>query len=223
MLNCVNNRKRRLKKKWWNDDLTVKWNHVCQAENQYLHCTTVNNNTYLRQFYAKKRKEIDELVQKSRRQYWHSCQEELVNLNKNYPRQFWRKIGKFGFGNERQSIIPNEMLQNDGSVTNNMDDVLQKWKNSFHENTLLDAKSIGTDSVADLDKSEDNPHIGQRLVYDKMKGNEPFGMCQAGMSQTAVANQFYSTRMTIYRLVVRLRNTGTPSDRQCFGRHRVRR
>ncbi|CAG2186873.1 unnamed protein product [Mytilus edulis] len=132
IMNSVNNKKRRFKKRWWTDELTVKWNQVCLAEKQYLHCTKVNSNTYLRQIYVSKRKEFDKLAQQSKRQYWHICQEELVNLNKNDPRQFWRKIGNIGIGNDRQSKIPNEVLRSDGSVTNNMDDVLQKWKDSFH-------------------------------------------------------------------------------------------
>ncbi|CAG2203532.1 unnamed protein product [Mytilus edulis] len=132
IMNSVNNKKRRFKKRWWTDELTVKWNQVCLAEKQYLHCTKVNSNTHLRQMYVNKRKEFDKLVQQSKRQYWHSCQEELVNLNKSDPRQFWRKIGNIGIGNDRQSKIPNEVLRSDGSVTNNIDDVLQKWKDSFH-------------------------------------------------------------------------------------------
>ena len=132
IMNSVNNKKRRFKKRWWTDELTVKWNQVCLAEKQYLHCTKVNSNAYLRQIYVSKRKEFDKLAQQSKRQYWHSCQEELVNLNKSDPRQFWRKIGNIGIGNDRQSKIPNEVLRSDGSVTNNMDDVLQKWKDSFH-------------------------------------------------------------------------------------------
>ncbi|CAG2189383.1 unnamed protein product [Mytilus edulis] len=112
IMNSVNNKRRRFKKRWWTDELTVKWNQVCLAEKQYLHCTKVNSNTHLRQIYVSKRKEFDKLAQQSKRQYWYSCQEKLVNLNKNDPRQFWRKIGNIGIGNDRQSKIPNEMLRN---------------------------------------------------------------------------------------------------------------
>jgi transposase len=35
------------------------------------------------------------------------------------------------------------------------------------------------------------------------------GMFQAGMTQTEIANHFNCSRMTIYRLLVRVRATGT--------------
>ena len=46
------------------------------------------------------------------------------------------------------------------------------------------------------------------------------GMFQAGMRQTEIANHFICSRMTIYRLLVRIRATGTTSDRRRSGRPR---
>ena len=45
-------------------------------------------------------------------------------------------------------------------------------------------------------------------------------MFQAGMTQTEIANHFNCSRMTIYRLLVRVRATGTTSDRRRSGRPR---
>ena len=47
------------------------------------------------------------------------------------------------------------------------------------------------------------------------------GMLLAGMAQTQIANHFNVSRMTIYRLMIRLRDTGNTSDRQRSGRPRV--
>ena len=44
-------------------------------------------------------------------------------------------------------------------------------------------------------------------------------MFQAGLTQTEIANHFNCSRMTIYRLLVRVRETGT-SDRRRSGRPR---
>ena len=44
------------------------------------------------------------------------------------------------------------------------------------------------------------------------------GMFQAGMTQIEIANHFNCSRMTIYRLLVRVRATGTTSDRPRSGR-----
>jgi DNA-binding CsgD family transcriptional regulator len=46
------------------------------------------------------------------------------------------------------------------------------------------------------------------------------GMFIAGMTQTKIANHFNCSRMTIYRLLVRVRATGTTSDRRRSGRPR---
>ena len=46
------------------------------------------------------------------------------------------------------------------------------------------------------------------------------GIFQAGMTQTEIANHFNCSRMTIYRLLVRVRATGTTSDRRRSGRPR---
>ena len=45
-------------------------------------------------------------------------------------------------------------------------------------------------------------------------------MFHAGMTQTEIANRFNCSRLTIYRLLVRVRATGTTSDRQRSGRPR---
>ena len=57
-----------------------------------------------------------------------------------------------------------------------------------------------------------------RLRQDERE--RAIGMLRAGMSQTAVANHFNASRMTMYRLMVRLRNTDTTSDRPRSGRPR---
>jgi transposase len=45
-------------------------------------------------------------------------------------------------------------------------------------------------------------------------------MFQAGMTQTEIANHFICARMTIYRLFVHVRATGTTSDCRRSGRPR---
>ena len=47
------------------------------------------------------------------------------------------------------------------------------------------------------------------------------GMLRAGMAQTQIANHFNVSKMTIYRLMIPLRNTGNTSDRPRSGRPRV--
>ncbi|CAC5398041.1 unnamed protein product [Mytilus coruscus] len=143
VLNGTNNKRRRFKKPWWNNKLTEKWNNVCEAEKNFLNSPHTCNTTKkeMRRIFIEKRKNFDKSVQQSKRQYWHRGQEELAKLSDIDSKQFWQKIGKIGIGNERQSNIPNEVVQDDGSITDNLDIVLDKWKNCFHnlpnQNVLL--------------------------------------------------------------------------------------
>ena len=70
-------------------------------------------------------------------------QEELVNSQGN-PKEFWRKIGQIGVWNERRNTIPMEVKINDGSVCNDKNVVLDKWKNYF-SNMLNKNYSNNTD------------------------------------------------------------------------------
>ncbi|CAC5406641.1 unnamed protein product [Mytilus coruscus] len=133
VLNSTNNRKRRIKKPWWNDNLTNKWNNVCMAENDYVTCKQGTLKQQLRKHFVDKRKDFDRLTQKYKRQYWYRCLEELVNFNDNDPKQFWRRIGQTGIGNESQICIPNEVTLDDGTISNNLETILSKWKKQFSQ------------------------------------------------------------------------------------------
>jgi transposase len=47
------------------------------------------------------------------------------------------------------------------------------------------------------------------------------GMVQTGMTHQAIADHFNVSRITISRLMIRLRQTGRMNDRPCSGRLRV--
>ncbi|CAG2213498.1 unnamed protein product [Mytilus edulis] len=57
-------------------------------------------------------------------------QEELSNSCGN-PKEFWRKIGKIGVGSERQNYIPMEVKLDNGHISSDKDEVLNKWKCDF--------------------------------------------------------------------------------------------
>ena len=80
--------------------------------------------------YVAKRKSFDKAVQKAKRQFWYSLQDELLNSCEN-PKEFWRKIGKIGVGSDRRNIIPMEVKLDDGSIVCDKKIVLDKWKNEF--------------------------------------------------------------------------------------------
>ncbi|VDI31988.1 Hypothetical predicted protein [Mytilus galloprovincialis] len=85
---------------------------------------------YVLMVFVNKRKLFDKAVQKAKRQYWYSMQEELSNSCGN-PKEFWRKIGKIGVGSERQNYIPMEVKLDNGQISSDKDEVLNKWKCDF--------------------------------------------------------------------------------------------
>lgn len=107
----VSNKRRRCKKPWWNEELTILWNEVCELEKLWLKCSIRNQKKECRRAYVNKRKIFDKVVQKSKRKYWYVLQDELRNSCEN-PMEFWRKIGKIGVGNERQNNIPMDFHTN---------------------------------------------------------------------------------------------------------------
>ncbi|VDI27419.1 Hypothetical predicted protein [Mytilus galloprovincialis] len=144
LYNSNNNKPRRCQKPWWTDNLGTLWNDVCKAEKVWTKCKG-NTSKNLRHFYVEKRKLFDKSVQKAKRQYWFSSQEELMNTASN-PKEFWRKIGKIGVGNERQNNIPMEVKLSDGSLCNNQNVVIDTWKNSFCDMLNQNHSSISLNS-----------------------------------------------------------------------------
>ncbi|VDI66508.1 Hypothetical predicted protein [Mytilus galloprovincialis] len=127
-----------MKKPWWNDNLTVLWNEVCAAERIWRKNPSRNERKSARHVFVKTRKTFDKNCQQAKRQYWYRSQEELCAVQNGNPREFWKKIGRIGVGNERQKNIPMEVLHDDDSMCTDTDVVLNKWKISF--DNLLNCK-----------------------------------------------------------------------------------
>jgi hypothetical protein len=156
--------------RWWNDDLTSLWNEVCSAEKIWLKCQNSHRKKELRHIYVQKRKIFDRNVKKAKRQNWHSMQEELVN-SQGTPKEFWRKIGKIGVGSERRNTISMEVKIKNGSICNDKNLVLDKWKNDF-SNMLNKNYSNNTDINSNSEIIHDeylDSEITTKEVYNVLK------------------------------------------------------
>ena len=161
--NGTNNKRRRMKKPWWNDDLTVLWNDVCKAEREWQKCTTRCKKD-LRHVFAEKRKNFDRYSQRAKRQYWYSSQEQLLDVQHGDPREFWKRIGKIGVGSERQKSIPMEVMADDGTVIKDTDTVLNKWKNCF--SNLLNSNQSHIDINVNSVISDD--FLDNEILYEEV-------------------------------------------------------
>ena len=120
------------KKPWWNDLLTSMWNEVCREEKNMIKSNGVARKHSMQAF-KHKRKIFDKEVQRSKRKYVKEKQIEIEQLARSDQQEFWKKIGKGGIGQERQKLIPLEVILEDGSISKSPDVVMNKWKTSFSD------------------------------------------------------------------------------------------
>ena len=125
------NRKRKTKKPWWTTHLADLWNNQCDAEKSMLKSKSRTERKVLRKRFIEKRKIFNREVQRSKRAYILQRQTEIDNLEATNPNLFWKEIGKIGIGQERRKFIPMEVTRDDGSISSDTGEVLNKWKTSF--------------------------------------------------------------------------------------------
>ena len=129
--NASSNKRRKIGKPWWNENLTCLWNEVCNAEKLFLNCNNVCERKRLRVEFVKCRKLFNRNVQKHKRLFWFNLQNDLLDNVKNNSGNFWKSIGKIGVAFQKKHIIPIEILNDDGNIVTDKESVLNKWKNSF--------------------------------------------------------------------------------------------
>ena len=69
-------------------------------------------------------------IRLSKRCYKHE-DKELLETQHQYQREFWRKIGRTGAGQNKQNDIPLNVKLEDGSVKDDIPTVLNRWKSDF--------------------------------------------------------------------------------------------
>ncbi|CAG2218028.1 unnamed protein product [Mytilus edulis] len=126
------NKKYRNKKPWWNESLSKLWYEMCNAEKAWNKCNNMQQKQ-LKAIYVQKRKHFDSEVQKSKRKYWYDMQEQLLSESSKNQHMFWKKIGKIGIAESRKHVIPMEVIDDDGIVSSELTDVLDKWKSEYSE------------------------------------------------------------------------------------------
>jgi len=127
----LSNKRRRVGKPWWSDELSLMWNAVCESENAWLRSKSPNEKSTLKTSYIQCRKQFDKSVQRAKRAHWAQLQDELVSSLNNDTRLFWRDIGKLGVAQSKVKTIPLEVVCEDGSVSTDEKMVLNKWKSEF--------------------------------------------------------------------------------------------
>ena len=126
-----NFRKLRHNKPWWNADLSTRWENMCTAEKKWLKCSTKADKVVFKAEYIISRKSFDREVQKCKRRYWFSIQNDLLNECDVNPNEFWKSIGKIGVCHSGKKNIPEEVVLENGEISTDISEVLTKWRNDF--------------------------------------------------------------------------------------------
>lgn len=161
----VSNKKRRFKKQWWTDELSREWNNLCLAEKKWRN-ETGRRKSELKSIYVVVRKHFDQLVQRTKRQFWFKMQADIDSMEKGSSQDFWKTIGKIGVGNERRKNIPFETEIN-GRITRDRESVLTKWKDSFRD--LLNPVNIVSEDTQTDEDAQINYSFNADISYEEVR------------------------------------------------------
>jgi len=125
------NKGRRIGKPWWSDDLSDLENATCEAERKWLASNSTSEKRVLKSDYVFKHKRFGRAVQRSKRKYWYNLQVKLSDEAESNSSDFWKSIGKIGVGHTKKQSIPMEVNGENGSILNDTNVVLDKWKTCF--------------------------------------------------------------------------------------------
>ena len=85
------NKKRRVKKPWWNEGLSALWNEMCMNERQWLREKNNLQKQRLKSVFISKRKEFDKAVRKAKRKFKKTNDDDLIEFQTKDQREFWKK------------------------------------------------------------------------------------------------------------------------------------
>ncbi len=125
-------------KPWWNENLSNLWKELSDSEQEFKSYTGVRQikRRLLERFQIAQQR-FDKEYNKAKRNFQKQQQSEISTLNTSDPRKFWQKVKSLG-PNLQKKDIPMEVVLDDGTVSHNLSDVLQKWKSDYE--TLFDDK-----------------------------------------------------------------------------------
>jgi len=101
---------------------------MCKAEREWLNCSLRHDKIKLKSIFVRLRKTCDREVQKAKRLYWYTIQNNLLNDCESDLSTFWKSIGKLGVNQYKRKRIPMEIILNSGAISTTIRDVLEKWK-----------------------------------------------------------------------------------------------
>ena len=120
----------KIRKPYWNDDLAAAWKLMQESEKQFNKCHgTRRDKLRAKAKFNECTYNFDKLLKNYKRLYDRGYLIKIEKLNTGNPVEFWNHISQLG--PRSKNSIPMETLLDDGSVTRNKSEVINKWVNDF--------------------------------------------------------------------------------------------
>ncbi len=143
------NKRYKVKKPYWNDELKSLWVDMCTKEKAYLNYRGVN---HIRQNLRKKFTDASSMFNKSlrraERQYNKQLQDEIETVCTDNPRQFWEYIKKLG--PKTNNKIIEEVYDENGEIVRDLEAVLLKWKTEYENLYKSDSSTFDENFYEDI-------------------------------------------------------------------------
>ena len=121
-------RLKRCTKPFWNENLSLLWNVLCEKEKQFLQSKDSRRKFKQKEFYSAQ-KNFDKVYRKAEHNYKKNKIAEIEHYSSSDPNKFWENIKKLG--PYKKKDIPMEVYDVDGNVVSDLSKVLHKWKEEF--------------------------------------------------------------------------------------------
>lgn len=67
-------------------------------------------------------------VRSAKCQHWSALHADLLKMQKEDSKEFWRTVGNLGVARDRKPSIPMEVVLPDGAVSRDQETVLARWQ-----------------------------------------------------------------------------------------------
>ena len=120
----------RVRKPYWNSDLTDLWKCMHNCERDYLNYRGPRRVKLLfKSKFVQATYNFDKQLKRIKRQYDRGYLIDIEKLQTNNPSEFWRHISRLG--PRSRKCIPLETILDDGSLTKDKNEVLSKWQYDY--------------------------------------------------------------------------------------------
>ena len=120
----------RVKKPYWNAELMEAWKVMHNSEKAFVTCKgSRREKMILKRQFTLDTCTFDKLLKRHKRLYDRGCLINIETINTSNPTEFWNQISRLG--PRTKNSIPIETLLDNGQITRDKSQVLNKWVSEY--------------------------------------------------------------------------------------------